>query len=86
MLKSKIAFLELKDFSAARSFSYRLPFTFIQGDYKNVSLNELANCYKFLYNIDFALKRGFDFCSFDLFYVNYFTKKFTCEPKPPTVQ
>ena len=70
-----VKFLKHKNFTSARSMSFRLPFMFINQGWKNFSLNELANCYQFLYNIDFALKTGSTFCSLDLFYVNHFMNK-----------
>jgi hypothetical protein len=75
-----VKFLREKNFTQARSMSFRLPFTFINRDWKNFSLNELAKLYQFLYNIDFAIKTGSNFDSLDLFYFNHFMKKY-CEKR-----
>ena len=69
-------FMKQKNFSAARSLSFRLPYTFIQKDWQNICLNTLEKCHQFLYNNDYKLKRGSTFYNLDLFYFNYFTNKF----------
>lgn len=70
-----VKFLKQKNFASARSMSFRLPFMFINQGWKNFSLNELANRYQFLYNVDFAFKTGSTFCSLDLFFVKHFMNK-----------
>jgi len=69
-----VKYLKKKDFVKARSMTFRLPFMFIKRDWKNFSLNRLANYFQFLYNIDYAVKNGSAFCSLDLFYFNHFSK------------
>ncbi len=70
-----VKFLKNNNFTAARSVSYRLPFTFIQKDWKNFSPSELQKLHQMIYNIDFAYKNGSTFCLFDLFYFKHFTRK-----------
>ena len=72
-----VKYLKQKDFTAARSLSFRLPYSFINKDWKKAELPSLQLCYQFLYNYDFALKTGSTFCALDLFYLNYFTNNFT---------
>ncbi len=67
-----VKFLEQKDFVKAKRSSFRLPYNFMKRDYKQFSLEKLANYYEFLFNIDFAIKKGSSFCSLDLFYLNHF--------------
>ncbi len=72
-----VKYLKQKNFTAARSLSFRLPYSFINKDWKKAELPSLQGCYKFLYSYDFALKTGSTFCALDLFYLNYFTNNFT---------
>ena len=67
-----VKFLAQKDFVKAKRSSFRLPYNFIKRDYKQFSLEKLANYYEFLFNIDFAIKKGSSFCVLDLFYLNHF--------------
>ena len=67
-----VKFLEQKDFVKAKRSSFRLPYNFMKKDYKQFTLEKLANYYEFLFNIDFAIKKGSSFCSLDLFYLNHF--------------
>jgi len=60
----------------AYRYAYRLPFSFKRADWRSCSLKELQCAHAFLYEIDFAFKRGSSFCSLDLFYNNYFMGKF----------
>ena len=71
-----VSLLQHKDFAKARSLSFRLPFNFIKRDWKNFSLKQLKNEYNFLYENDFAFKRGSAFCFLDLFYAKHFSKNF----------
>lgn len=69
-------FLKENNFAKAKSLSFRLPFSFLKTDWKNFSLNELANAYQFLYTSDFKLKTGSTICSLDMFYLNHFLGNF----------
>lgn len=70
------SFLHAKDFVQAKRMSFRLPYSFINRDWKKSSSKEFAQAYTFLYHMDYALKTGSSFCSLDLFYMNYFMGKF----------
>jgi hypothetical protein len=56
----------------ARRFSFRLPYAFSNKDWKKSSAFELLNAYHFLFKADYGLKRGWSFCSLDLFFSKYF--------------
>ena len=68
-----ITFLKKKEFSNAKRMSFRLPYSFINRDWQSCNTKTLALALKFLYHMDYALKKGSTFCSIDLFYINYFT-------------
>jgi hypothetical protein len=61
-----------KQFVNAKKMSYRLPYSFINKDWQRVQIDELVECYEFLYQIDYAIKTGSTFCSLDLFFAHYF--------------
>lgn len=65
-----------KNFVQAKKIGYRLPYAFMNRDWKKSSTKELANAYEFLYHLDYALKTGSTFCALDLFYIKYFTGAF----------
>jgi len=70
-----IKYLHEKNFVNAKKMSFRLPYSFINNTWQKHSLEHLAQAYDNLYSIDFALKRGSNFYSLDLFYFNHFMKK-----------
>jgi hypothetical protein len=71
-----LRFLAEKNFVHAKKIGFRLPYAFMNRDWQKSSAKELANAYKFLYHLDYALKTGSTFCSLDLFYAKYFTGEF----------
>ena len=44
----------------AKKFAYRLPFSFIQRDWKNYSPEQLSKAHQKLYDLDFNIKQGID--------------------------
>ena len=68
-------FLRTNDFAKAKKMSFRLPFTFLQRDWKKYYPSYFQHLYQQLYTIDYATKNGSLFCSFDLFYSNHFNNK-----------
>ncbi len=72
-----VKFLKQKNYTQARRVSFRLPFTFINKDWKNFCPNSLARQHQFLYNNDFKLKKGSTFCFLDLFYIDHFINKYS---------
>jgi len=71
-----VKYFKLGDQASAKRFSYRLPFSFLNRDWRTTSLKELRNAYEFVYEIDYHMKTGSKFCYFDLFYSKYFLGKF----------
>ncbi len=67
-----VKYLGCNDFVQAKRSSIRLPYSFINRDWKKYSPEKLAQYYQRLYNIDSDYKRGSLFCSFDLFYLDHF--------------
>jgi|SaaInlLV_10m_DNA_2_1039722.scaffolds.fasta_scaffold00047_42 hypothetical protein len=67
-----VKFLHQNKINEAKRISFKLPFSFLNSSWRNCSLKELINACGFVYNIDYALKRGSTFYSLDLFFCNYF--------------
>ncbi len=74
-----VKFLNQKNFVQAKKISFRLPFSFINKDWKNFSLKELEKEHQFIYNNDFKIKTGSTYCFLDLFYLNHFTNQYNKE-------
>lgn len=55
-----------KDVISAKKYAYRLPFSFIQRDWKKYTTDELCKAHHRLYELDFQLKQGGDECFLDL--------------------
>ena len=60
----------------AKQIAYKLPFSFIQYDWKKTSFNELQHAHQYIYDIDFGLKNSACEVSLDLFYAKFFSKQF----------
>lgn len=60
------------DVVAAKQISYKLPFSFIQKDWKFLDSSALLNAHKDLYNLDYSIKNGASNLSLDLFLIRYF--------------
>ncbi|MFT6765366.1 MAG: hypothetical protein ACJAZS_000242 [Alteromonas naphthalenivorans] len=60
----------------AKQMAYRLPFSFLQRDWKNVSESELQNAHDFLYTADFNIKNGSSDLFLEVFFNNFFSKQF----------
>lgn len=60
------------DVVAAKQISYKLPFSFIQKDWKFMKSSTLLDAHKDLYNLDYAIKNGASNLSLDLFLTRYF--------------
>ncbi len=72
-------FMQQKQFVNAKKMSFRLPYSFINKEWQRVKVDELAQSYEFLYQIDYAIKTGSTFCSQDLFFAHYFAGLFAKE-------
>lgn len=58
----------------AKQIAYRLPFSFIQYDWKKCSIDKLKEAHQLIYDIDYSLKNGGTELSLDLLYANFFEK------------
>lgn len=65
-------YLNNNNFAKAKSLSFGLPYNFIKSDWKKISINQLSRYHDFLYNNDYKIKTGSQFCFLDYFYLNYF--------------
>ncbi len=68
-----VSLTQAKQFNEAKKMSNRLPFTFIQRDWKLHNAHDLKDAHNQLYAIDFALKNGASEGILDLFYARYFS-------------
>jgi len=59
----------------AKQLSYRLPFSFLQRDWKNLSAEELQRAHEFLYHGDYAFKNGGSEFFLEVFYASFLTKQ-----------
>lgn len=55
-----IAAKQANDMQNAKKYAYRLPFSFIQRDWKKYTFQELRNAHQRLYDLDYRLKQGGD--------------------------
>lgn len=74
-----VDYLQQSRFVEAKSISYRLPFSLMQGDWRKLTLSELQQAHAFMYTIDLSLKNGGDAGVLDLFYSKFFLKQFQPE-------
>ncbi len=70
-----IALRQQQKVSQAQQLSFRLPFSFLQHDWKNISLDELQRAHQFLYEADYALKNGASEECIDIFCTEFVLKK-----------
>lgn len=59
-------------FREAKTVAYRLPFSFLQKEYKKYSFLELSNAHDWLYTLDYDLKNGSSETGLDLFFYSFF--------------
>jgi hypothetical protein len=64
--------MESKDALEAKKIAYRLPFSFMQRDWKKTNFTELSNAHAYLYTLDYALKNGGNPIGLELFYIKFF--------------
>lgn len=73
---SVVQCMQQKKPTQAKAVSYRLPFSFMQQDWKRFSLAELQNAHRYVYSLDYAVKNGGNEGYVDLFYGLFFTGQF----------
>jgi len=64
------------NYKAAKTIGFRLPFSFLQRDWKKLSLAEVKQAHTFLYEADFRMKNGGSDFSLDVFYTRFFNGGF----------
>lgn len=64
-----------QNYLQAKRMAYRLPFSFIQKDWKTITIQELRNAHHHLYTLDWNLKNGLS-SNLELFYLQFFLNKF----------
>lgn len=70
-------FLKQNNVALAKSIGFRLPFTFMQRDWKKVTLRELKNAHQSMYELDLAYKNNIETqTGIDLFYSKFFLNAF----------
>lgn len=67
---------EQKQSSQAKAIGFRLPFSFLQNDWKKYTYRELTQAHDCIYSLDYQLKNGSDMAVFDLFFASFFSGKF----------
>ena len=69
----------------AKKFATRLPFTFIQGGWRHVELEELKGALNYVYMLDTDIKNGVQGTPFlELLYLKFFLRHFNAINKAPT--
>jgi len=63
------SFMQAKNYAQAKRVSYRLPFSFVQKDWKLFSIEELKRAHDHLYVIDWNIKNGLT-AHFEHFYLH----------------
>ena len=75
-------FLTKNQTAQAKSMSARLPFSFLQKDWKKVSLDELKNAHQWIYELDRSHKNSIETdAGIDLFYNKFFLNEFSSKIK-----
>lgn len=68
-------YINKKDSVSAKKIGYRLPFSFIQKDWRNHTSSSLAQAHNYIYKIDYRFKNGNDgWLGLELFYLKFFAK------------
>ena len=58
--------------TAARTVSFRLPFSFLKKDWRMITGTQLQRAHEEIYNLDHAFKNSGSFDMLDLFYLTFF--------------
>jgi hypothetical protein len=68
--------MERREMVEAKKVGFRLPFSFMQRDWKKTSVHELIQAHDCIYALDYGLKNGGEFWM-ELFYTKFFESGFT---------
>lgn len=71
-----VNFMKSNQLTQAKQMSYRLPFSFMQRDWKTVNVQELQRAHHFLYTVDRAVKLGGSLLGLETFYHKFLHKQF----------
>lgn len=71
-----LALMQANERADAKRISFRLPFSFLNRDWRRYSHQELQRAHHFLYDIDYQLKHGGSPLALDLFYSKFLTGGF----------
>lgn len=78
-------YMEQRNSVGAKTMSFRLPFSFLQKEWRTVSLIELKQAHQFLYELDYTLKRSAEIeYGLELFYSKFFGKEFAAASLTPS--
>ena len=70
-------FLERKQYQQAKAMGFRLPFSYMQKDWKKTTLQELKKAHQIIYELDNASKNSLETSAgIDLFYNKFFLNEF----------
>lgn len=69
-----VSFMHEQKIAQAKKVAYRLPFSFVQKDWKNSSVSALKQAHDHLSTIDWNIKNGLP-AHFDYFYAHFFMQK-----------
>lgn len=61
-----------RNIADAKKIGYRLPFSFLQKDYRLYKIDQLRQAHQCLYDLDYSLKNGGDPIGLDLFFSRFF--------------
>jgi hypothetical protein len=64
-------FYHSKKIVDAKKISFRLPFSFLQKDWRNVQLAELKRAHNYIYSLDHSIKNGASGKGLELFYAKF---------------
>lgn len=71
-----VKYIQSKQPVMAKKVAYKLPFSFIQRDWKKITVNELSNAHAYLYNIDCHIKNNGSPSVLELFYSQFLQSTF----------
>lgn len=71
-----VSFCKAQELAQAKQMAYKLPFSFLQRDWKQFSESELLRAHDFLTTADFRIKNGASDLFLDLFFNNFFSRRF----------
>ncbi len=66
--------MQKRDIAHAKKIGYRLPFSFLQKDYRLYKIDQLQQAHQWLYDLDVSLKNGGDPIGLDIFLSRFFAQ------------